>query len=248
MKKNQIIARYTKAKAQANGDKKGYDIRNQSGGVAHLYIYDEIDRYWGIDAQELIKDLSDVKSPVVLHLNTPGGNVFDGLAIYETLKAFPYPVEARIEGLAASIGSIIALGANRVTMGKASFFMIHRPWSIVAGDADAMLTEAALLEKIEGTLGDIYAGKTGREREELDGWMRVETWFTGEEALAAGFIDELFTMEIETEAARAAFDLSVFDNVPERLRLQTPGQMVEDKRARLVERRGSVYKALGWIE
>jgi ATP-dependent Clp protease, protease subunit len=181
--------------------------------VADIYIYDEIS-LWGITADQFVKDLNAIKSKTIrLHLNTPGGSVFDGIAIFNALKQHPANVETYIEGLAASIGSLIALAGDKVYMADNSFFMIHEPWILAMGDAAELRKTADLLDKISGTLIKNYMQASEQKEEQVKKWLADETWFTAAEAKAAGFIDEI-TEEIK---ANASHDLSVFNNVPEKL-------------------------------
>lgn len=179
--------------------------------AADVYIYDEIS-WLGITANQFVKDLNDIKAKTIrLHLNTPGGNIFDGVAIYNALKNHPAKVEAYIEGLAASIGSIIALAGDTVSMSDNAFFMIHDPWVLAIGGAVDLRKTADDLDKIKGVLVETYAKKTGHEQKQIEKWMADETWFTAQEAKDAGFIDKITG---ESEEAKDKFNLTIFDNVP----------------------------------
>lgn len=181
--------------------------------VADVYIYDEIS-WFGVSANEFVKDLEDIKADTIkLHLNTPGGSVFDGIAIYNALKQHDAVVETYIEGLAASSGSIVALAGDKVFMADNAFFMIHEPWTIIAGDSRDLRKTADMLDKISSVMINTYMKASGKDEKEIKAWLEAETWFTAAEAKEAGFIDEI-TDEIEVDAKH---DIGVYDNAPEQL-------------------------------
>jgi len=189
-----------------------YSIENKSD-EAEVLIYDEIG-IWGIEASQMVRDIKAISAKTIkARLNTPGGSVFDGIAIANAFKEHPAKVEMHIDALAASIGSIIALAGDSVHMAKNAYFMIHNPWGLAIGDSAEMRKTADLLDKITGTLIDTYVDRSGKKPDEIRQWMDDETWFTAQEAKAAGFVDEITG---ETDA-KAAFDLSVFAKVPEKL-------------------------------
>lgn len=181
--------------------------------VADVYIYDEIS-WFGISADKFVKDLQAIEANKIrLHLNTPGGSVFDGIAIYNALKQHKATVETYIEGLAASTGSIIALAGDKIYMAENAFYMIHHPWILTVGDSAELRKTADLLDKISGVMISTYMKVSDQSEEQIKKWLDEETWFTAQEAKDAGFIDEI-TDEIE---AQASHNLSVYDNVPETL-------------------------------
>lgn len=193
-----------------------YEIRNAADDVAEVFIYDDIgESFWteGVTAKNFLNELAGITAPRInLHLNSPGGSVFDGVAIYNALKRHPAQVVSHIDGLAASIASIIALAGDRVVMASNSLFMIHNPWGGVQGDANEMRKMADVLDKIRDTLAATYMERTGMEREAVLAAMDAETWYNASEAYAAGFVDEVGT---EIKAA-ASFDLSArgYKHVP----------------------------------
>lgn len=189
-----------------------YTISAKSDDVAEILIYDEIG-FFGVDAATFAKDLSAVKAKTIkLRINSPGGNVFDGVAIYNALKSHPAKVETYIDGLAASIASIIALAGDKVVMAQNAFYMIHQPWMLAIGTAQELRKNADLLDKIETMLVETYARKSTKDGAEIRQMMADETWLSAEDALDAGFIDE-----IEGDGVEAGFDLSVFRNAPKQL-------------------------------
>lgn len=184
-------------------------------GEATVWIYDFIGfDPWsgtGISAEAFAKEIAAITAPTIrVRMNSPGGSVFDGRAIHAALKAHKSKIVVSIEGVAASAATFIAMAADRVEMAGGSLFMIHNAWTIAAGNADDFLQAAALLEKIDGTMVADYVAKTGATDEQVRSWMNAETWFTAEEAKAAGFIDSITA----TEANASAWDLSGYEKAP----------------------------------
>jgi ATP-dependent Clp endopeptidase proteolytic subunit ClpP len=200
-----------------------------------MYLYDEIG-YWGVSAQQFVKDLENVKSKTIhLRINSPGGSVFDGTSMYNALKQHPANVIVHVDGLAASIASIIALAGNEVRMSENAFFMIHEPWSMVIGSSEEMRKEADLLDKVRGMIAGTYMKKSGKPEKEVLDLMAEETWMSAEEALSMGFIDA-----IDSEGAEevALFDLSVFAKVPEKLQNIEVDDMTERELERILKDAG----------
>jgi ATP-dependent Clp protease, protease subunit len=188
---------------------------------ATVYIYDEIS-WFGVDAAVLVKDIAAIEADTIhLRVNSPGGSVFDGMAIYNSLKQHKAKVVTHIDGLAASIASIIALAGDEIVAGEGAYMMIHSPWSVVIGDAEDLRKEADLLDKVTGTIAEIYQNKSGMKSDEVLDMMAAETWMTGAEALENHFIDRVETSE-KAQNKAILFDLSVFANTPDAL-LDDPG-------------------------
>lgn len=169
-----------------------YSMRAMARGSIEILLYDEIGG-WGITAKQFAQDLAacgDV-SQINLRIHSPGGDVFAGMAIYNTLKAHPARVDVYIDGLAASMASVIAMAGDKVYMPTNAMMMIHKPWGAQGGDADDMRRYADLLDKVEGTLVQAYVSKTGKSAEEIHALLKDETWMDGSEAVAAGFADQL---------------------------------------------------------
>lgn len=190
---------------KARATKDWYRIENKATGPAEVYIYDEIGGY-GVAVGDFLAEVRDVKGPLNLHLNSPGGDVFDGVAVYSALKRREDETTVIVDGLAASIASVIALGADRVVMAPKSKMMIHDGWTAAAGNAQDFRKLIDLLDETSDTIASVYADKAGGGTEFWRERMRAETWYNAEEALAAGLIDE-----IEGQARkRDDFDLSIF--------------------------------------
>ncbi len=177
---------------------------------ALLYIYDSIgwDGDWGeVTAKAFVKELNAVTAPrIALHINSPGGSVFNAMAIYNALRQHSATVTSHIDGAALSAASVVALAGDEVVMAKNALFMIHDPAGIVAGTAEDMLKMATVLEKSKDTILDVYAEHSDWSREDIAAAMTEETWFTADEALEAGFVDQVGD---EVQVA-ASFDLKAF--------------------------------------
>ena len=188
---------------------KWYNIQNKAGETADVYIFDEIGTY-GITAQEFITDIKDLKdTPINLRINSLGGDVFDGMAMYNVIKRRDAKTTVYIEGIAASIATIISLGADEVVMAENSLFMIHNAWGGTMGEAKDMRKTAETLEKITGELTDIYRKKTGLSYDALAEMMDEETWLNANEALEMGFIDTIS----DSIKVAAKYDVSKFKNI-----------------------------------
>lgn len=169
-----------------------YSMRAMARGSVEILLYDKIGG-WGITAKQFAQDLAacgDV-SQINLRIHSPGGDVFAGMAIYNTLKAHPARLDVYIDGLAASMASVIAMAGDKVYMPVNAMMMIHKPWGAQGGDADEMRRYADLLDKVEATLVQAYASKTGKSPEDIHALLKAETWMDGSEAVAAGFADQL---------------------------------------------------------
>lgn len=190
----------TKAKPFAG--KSWYSIEANSATEAHIAIYDAIGLF-GVDAAMFKADLAEIGEVDTIHLalHSPGGSVFDGLAIYEQLKAHKATVRVKVEGLAASIASVIAMAGDTIEIPSNAFMMIHKPHMMGVGDAEELRDNADLLDKIQRTMTAIYVGRTGQTEADVTDWLNAETWFNGEEAQLFGFADELS----EPVAAAASF-------------------------------------------
>jgi ATP-dependent Clp endopeptidase proteolytic subunit ClpP len=198
------------------GSTPGYQI-NKKKNEQEIYIYDEIGSpggFWGVDPEQFAKDMKELTGPVNIRINSPGGSVFGGMSIYNAIQSYDGGTTTIVDGLAASAASYIALAGDTVKINQGAFIMIHEAWSLAIGNAKDFRKEADLLDKIDGQIAGFYARKTGKELSDIQEIMTDETWFTADEALEFGLVDEV--ME-KTKPAENLFDLSVFNNVPDAL-------------------------------
>lgn len=188
-----------------------YSVKALAPGHAEIVIYDEIG-YWGKSASDFITELNAMKdvAQIDVRINSPGGDVFDGHAIYNLLRSHPAHVTAYIDGIAASIASIIMLAADEIIMPANALVMIHDPVVGAYGDVEALRKAADVLEKLRGILLSAYVARTGEDEATVSAWMTKETWFTAEEAIASGLADTL----LEPVKAAAVFDARKFSNAP----------------------------------
>lgn len=156
--------------------------------MPELFIYEGIDTG---SAKTFVDQLNASKGALTIRINSGGGSVFEGLAMYNAIKRRGQTT-VKIDGLAASIASLIAMAGNRVEMASNALLMIHNPWSGSSGDAEALRKQADLLDKAKGSMLDAYASKTGKSAAEISAIMDAETWYTAEEALQHQFIDAIY--------------------------------------------------------
>ncbi|MBK8477783.1 MAG: Clp protease ClpP [Opitutaceae bacterium] len=132
--------------------------------TAHIYFQDEIG-FFGTTPSAVVAQLNAIKAPrITMHINSPGGSVFDGFAIYNALRAHPAEKTAVVEGLSASIATVIMLGANKVRFAKNAQMMIHNPACVVFGDSSYLRNQAAVLDDLRDSIVEIYREKTGKTR------------------------------------------------------------------------------------
>lgn len=191
-----------------------YKITNSTaaGVPSQVRIYDEIG-YFGVTAQDFLDDLATVDGPIDLHLNTPGGEVFDGIAIYSAIKQRG-GVNVIVDSLAASIGSVIAMGGETVAMSPGSQLMIHDGFGMGIGNAADMRELADLLDRQSDNIAGIYAERTGKPQAYWRDLMRGEQWFSAQEAVDAGLADKVLGKEPAAADLSASWDLSVFAEAP----------------------------------
>ena len=199
-----------------------YEFKNLADDEAELLIYDEIGNYWGTCAEDFVRELRNVTARnLTVRVNSPGGSFFDGATIANALRAHPSTVTVRVEGLCASAASVIAMAGDRIEMAPQTQLMIHDAIGGAYGNAQVMREMVDVLDRISDSIADAYAARAGGTREEWRERTRAETWYSPEEALAAGLIDEAIPMRRRGEEPveptppaepemRNSWDLSVF--------------------------------------
>ena len=187
-----------------------YNIQSKtSNKVVDVYIFDEIGAF-GMNAQSFIDEIKGFKNtPLNLHINCVGGDVFEGMAIYNVLKKRTAETTVYIEGIAASMGSVVALAADKVVMAENSLFMIHNAWGGAMGEAKELKKTANLLEKISNEIADIYIKKTNLPYDKVKEMMDEETWLNADEAFELGFVDSIS----DAIKVAAKYDVSKFKNI-----------------------------------
>jgi len=214
------LAEAARAKAQsAQQSRTGrswYKIENKAGEAeASIYVYEMIGD-WGVTAQDFVNDLRSVKaSAIALHVNCEGGEVFDGLAMYESLVQHPATITGYVDGIAASAASFLVQAADKIVMAPRARMMIHDAHGIVMGNARDMREMATLLDDLSDTIADIYAERSGKSRAEWREAMRAGeggpdgTWYDAAAAVKAGLADEVRGADGKTTDARAEAPESV---------------------------------------
>jgi ATP-dependent protease ClpP protease subunit len=206
--------------------KRWFDFRAQAKG-AEIVIYDEIGAF-GIPAKAFLDELKALGPlpELTLRINSPGGSVFDGVAIYNALRRHDAAITVWIDGIAASIASMIAMAGDEVVMPENAMLVLHEPSGLVAGTASDMRSMAEALDRMKAGMVAAYRDKSGRDDAEIEALMRDETWLSAQEAVSLGLADRVD----EPVRMAAHFDLSRFRNTPPQLAalVATPSPQEDD--------------------
>jgi len=182
-----------------------------SGDSVEVSIYDEIG-FGGVTAKDFVAEVGKLKGQHIdLRVNSVGGSVIEGAAIYNALRRHKGGLTVHVDGLAASMASVIAMAGEEVLMADNAMLMIHNPWSMSVGDANDLRKEADVLDKLKKTLVNAYTRKTGMDSTEISSLMDAETWLDATQAVAMNFADGIedgieAAASITPESARARFD------------------------------------------
>ena len=203
-----------------------YNLKADAGKTPVLSIFDDIGAY-GVSAKNFLNDLRSVAgNEVVVEINSPGGDFFAGLAIYNGLRASGKKITVKVLGLAASAASLVAMAGDTIEMAENSFLMVHKTLTYMFANADDMRETAELLDKFDAGLVSIYAKRTGKSAEETNALLASETWMTAQEAVDAGFA----TSVTAALAVKASYSE---DRLPENVRLafKAPAEPAADEPA-----------------
>ncbi len=187
-------------------------------GETTIYIYDSIvsdditAEWWGgVSAQSLVPQIRAIKDGTInLRINSPGGDVFAAQAICQAIRDTSARVIAHVDGFAASAATVIATAADEIRISEGGMYMVHCGWTFAMGNAVEMRATADLLDKVDTTIVNQYARKTGMTADEVLAIMQAETWYTAAEAVAAKFVDAVS----ESPKVKAEWDLSAYANAP----------------------------------
>ena len=224
---NQFLAKLRSSKPE----RVAFKAQVNTGGELELQCYDVIGQdYFGegitvSNFSDAIKEAGDYSS-IKLKVNSPGGDVFEAIAIYNLLGGLGKPVTCVVEGLAASAASIVAMAGDKVTMGKGAMMMIHNAMMMAFGNADEMRKCADTLDTVSGSIADIYAENTGMSKADVQKMMDAETWMDAEDCVTKGFADETAPGEEITNT----FNLAVYGKVPDKLKAIVPPVVVEEQK------------------
>lgn len=204
-----------------------YDIKAKDE-KAEIWLYDEIGKSWfddGVTAKEFITELNAITARQIdLRINSPGGQVFEGAAIYNAIKRHPAEITAYIDGIAASIASVIALAGQKLVMADNALFMMHNPSGLAFGTAQDMRDTAVVLDKIRDTMVVAYQRKSDKPQSEIVALLDAESWLNAEEAKSAGFVDEI-SASVDVSACAKFGPIMAkygFKHVPEQFAAKKP--------------------------
>lgn len=202
-----------------------FEVKAQAENEAEILIYDVIG--WPfIPAEDFVNRLTDFGAmDLTIRINSPGGDVFDALAMYNAMRSYKGKITVRIESLAASSASIIALAGREIQAYKNAMMMIHEPWTIAVGNQYDFVDIADLLGKIGGNLLDIYADNSNIGKRTIKEMMKDETWFTAREMKEKGLINTI----IEGDGVKAKFDLSIFSRTPDNFEPEDGGKQLSPR-------------------
>ena len=208
-----------------------------------ILIYDEIG-FFGITAKEFddeIKAKHKAGTPITVRINSPGGSVMDGIAIFNILSRIDGELEIHIDGICASIATYICMAGDRIVMADNAFFMIHNPQSFTAGESEDLRRTADLMDSMRDTIATAYALKTGKPQDEITSMMNEETWLDSNEALKMGFVDEI------GESVKVAANAGGFPKHDAR-NYVTPGDCVDENIHNLIETIDTTEKELNAMD
>lgn len=221
------------------------DVRSLAKDDNVITMFDVIGEDWwsggGITAKRVASQLRAIGDrPVEVHINSGGGDMFEGIAIYNVLREHPQAVTVKVMGMAASAASIIAMAGDTIEIGAASFLMIHNCWVIALGNRHDMAETAAFLEPFDTAMADVYAARSGKDVADIAKWMDAETYMSGSLAIERGFADALLPADTltkedgEKEKAKEVNDLRAME-----LQLVSAGLTRADARARINSIKGT---------
>lgn len=220
-------------------------IRALATGDATITMFDIIGEDWwsggGVTAKGVAAQLRAIGDrPVEVQINSPGGDMFEGIAIYNVLREHPQPVTIKVMGMAASAASVIAMAGDTIEVGAASFVMIHNCWVLAAGNRNDFAEIAAWLEPFDRAMVDLYAARTGQDAAAIAGWMDAETYMSGSMAVERGFADALLAADqMALDEGARADDRAVNDLRAMELSLVAAGATRSEARARINKIKGT---------
>jgi ATP-dependent Clp protease protease subunit len=222
----QLLARNRQV-ALKGEQQRGFSIvKAEASNEATVYIYDAIvsdqfeAEYWGgICPQNFVPEFMAIEAATIhVHINSPGGDVFAGQTIASAFRNHKAKIIAHIDGICASVATVIACACDEVVMAKGAMYMIHNSWTIALGDRNDLREQATLMEQIDGNMADQYAARTGMKATDCAALMDAETWMNAEDAVAKKFADRID----EGKQADASWDLSAYAHAPKALEKPAP--------------------------
>lgn len=198
--------------------------------------------FWdeGITAKSISRQLRAIGGDVEVQINSPGGDVFEGFAIYNALREHPYNVTIKVIGMAASAASVIAMAGDEVQIGAAAFLMIHNCWVMGIGNRHDLRELADFLEPFDGALKDVYVARSGQKPEAVAKWLDDETWMSGQLAIERGFANSLLPSDaVSVDPKAQASDRTTHDIRSMELALVSSGMTRAQARERIQKVKGT---------
>lgn len=246
----QDVHAFTKPEVFDRWSEDAAGVRALAGGDNVITMFDTIgEDFWsggGVTAKKVAAQLRAIGDrPIEVQINTPGGDMFEGIAIFNVLREHSQPITVKIMGMAASAGSIIAMAGDRIEIGAASFVMIHNCWVVAIGNRHDMAETSEWLAPFDQAMTDLYAARTGQDATAVARWMDAETFMSGSQAIERGFADALLPADtMKTDDDAKASDRSVNDLRAMELQLVSAGMSRTDARARINKIKGTPGAAL----
>ena len=219
-------------------------IRAVATGDNIITMFDDIgEDFWsggGITAKKVAAQLRAIgERPVEVQINSPGGDMFEGIAIYNVLREHPQDITVKIMGMAASAASLIAMAGDQIEIGVSSFLMIHNCWVMAMGNRHDMKEVADWLAPFDQAMIDLYALRTGEDAAAIGKMMDAETWLSGSTAIDKGFADSLLPADqMKVDEGSQAEDRRVNELRAMELTLVRAGYTRSDARARIAKIKG----------
>lgn len=246
---NRDVQAFTKPQVFDKWSEDAAGIRALERGDNVITMFETIGEDWwtggGVTAKKVASQLRAIAGPVEVQINSPGGDMFEGIAVYNVLREHPHDVTVKVMGMAASAASIIAMAGDTVEIGAASFLMIHNCWVLAMGNRHDMRETAEFLEPFDGAMVDVYAARSGQKAEDIAKWMDAETFMSGSQAIERGFADALLAADkITTDEKAKASDRQVNELRAMELQLVSAGLTRTQARDRINKIKGTPGAAL----
>lgn len=245
MPARQDVHAFTDAAIMDRWSKDAAGLRALERGDNVITMFDIIgEDFWtggGVTAKSVASQLRAIgPRPIELQINSPGGDMFEGIAIYNVLREHPQPITVKVVGMAASAASIIAMAGDQIEVGAASFIMIHNCWVTAVGNRHDMAEVAEWLAPFDQAMVDLYVARSGSDAKQVAKWMDAETFMSGSMAIERGFADALLPADAITEDSSAkASDRGANELRALELTLVSAGMSRTDARARIKAIKGT---------
>jgi ATP-dependent Clp protease protease subunit len=251
MPANRDVCALTKSNVLDKWGEKSAGVRAIASGDNVITMFDVIgEDFWtggGITAKKIAAQLRAIGDrPVEVQINSPGGDMFEGIAIFNVLREHPQDVTVKIMGMAASAASIVAMAGDNIEIGAASFVMIHNCWVLAIGNRHDMADTAAWLEPFDTAMRDVYVQRTGQKADDVAKWMDSETFMSGSQAIERGFADELLPADqVKVDDDAKAQDRQVNELRAMELSLVSAGHTRTQARDRINKIKGTATPGAG---